>query len=511
MVDPACSDRVGRRAAVGLHPVTHVGVAAYSRWRTDDAAWEPMSALLRWPNVSSMSSEQVRRRRDGRRSRLGDPRTRWQHRWEARTAARWQAEVEAGRVEGPWPGMTRHEQENWPAEAWFSRRTSRPWKLAILLTAVIAAGTLFVADHTSGYEQLDALGWVLLLVAPLALGLRRRFPIPVAVLVALAISAYYLLGYPAGPVFLALLGALHALIGRTQPSFAWGFAGVGFGAFALAENTIGRGPGVPVGGFVASVAWAALILVGAEAGRVARERAAEAYKRRAEAEQRRKEAELRRVSDERLRIAREVHDLLGHHLSLISVQSGVALHLMDSGPAKDTAAEREQLHASLAAIKRASKDALVELRATVNTLRGVDEDAPRQPAPTLERLDDLLDGAGKAGVEVRTEVIGERTPLPPRVDLAAFRIVQEALTNVRRHAGSIPATVTLTYGKRAFIVQIDDDGPVQAASADEEPGGGNGIPGMRERAVSVGGTLTAQPRPDGGFRVRAELPLDGDR
>jgi signal transduction histidine kinase len=184
---------------------------------------------------------------------------------------------------------------------------------------------------------------------------------------------------------------------------------------------------------------------------------------------------------------------------------------MDSGPARDPAAEREELRASLAAIKQASKDALVELRSTVNTLRGVDEDAPRQPAPTVERLDELLAGAAGAGVEVRTETIGARIELPARVDLAAFRIIQEALTNVRRHAGPVPATVTLTYGEHVLVVQVDDDGGAPVDHEKALPGGGNGIPGMRERAQSIGGTLRAGPRPEGGFRVCAELPLDGSR
>ena len=435
----------------------------------------------------------------------------------------------------PWPPWRDGAGDS--PESWATRRTPPVWKIPAIVLVIAVVGTLLAADKLAGYRPLDARAWLLLCAGPLALAARRRAPVLVALIVAGTMSAYYLLGYPAGPEFVPELVALNGVILAARRWVAWTIAGVGYTAFTIAEYTIGVAPRLPAGALLAAAAWTALVLVGAEAGRAARERGAEIMRRRAEVEQRRKEAELRRVSDERLRIAREVHDLLGHHLSLINVQSGVALHLMDArsapapgsslgpGSAPGTAAvadyaedaERAQLRAALAAIKQASKDALVELRATVNTLRGVDEDAPRQPAPTLDRLDDLLGRAGVTGVEVRTETTGERIELSPRVDLAAFRIVQEALTNVRRHAGPVPATVTLAYGERTLVVQIDDDGPATEHTApvdhseqrDEAPtGGGNGIPGMRERAQSVGGVLRAGPRPGGGFRVRAEFPLD---
>ena len=441
-----------------------------------------------------------RLRAEGRRGRRPrGPRARWQHRWDAR---QW--------GDHQWGDHQRG--EGWPPDAWLRRRSPRVWKVPVVILVITVCGTLLAADNLAGYRTLDGRAWLLLCVGPVALLARRWAPFLVALVVSGTVCGYYLLGYPAGPAFLSVLVALHTLIVKTRPALAWGFAGVGYAAFGLAESTIGQEPRLPIGAFIASMAWTALVLVGAEAGRAARERATEIMRRRAEAEQRRKEAELRQVSDERLRIAREVHDLLGHHLSLISVQSGVALHLMDTGPDRDTEAERAEVRAALAAIKQASKDALVELRATVNTLRGVDEDAPRQPAPTLDRLDDLLARAAATGVKVRTETTGEPIELSPRVDLAAFRIVQEALTNVSRHAGPVPATVTLTYDERLLVVQIDDDGPAadHAAPVDDSeqpPGGGNGIPGMRERAQSVGGVLHAGPRPDGGFGVRAELPL----
>jgi signal transduction histidine kinase len=246
-----------------------------------------------------------------------------------------------------------------------------------------------------------------------------------------------------------------------------------------------------VTGLAALAAWLLVLLGGAEIVRIRRERVAEA------AQIREGEA-LRRASEERLRIARELHDALGHHLSLINVQSGVALHLSEELPA--------QARSSLSAIKQASKEGLSELRSVLDILRHEGEPAPRSPTSTLARLDDLVSQAAAAGLEVRTETDGVVRPLPFGVDVAAFRIVQEALTNVTRHAGESTATVRVSYGERELTVQVDDEGrnppPPPAARA------GTGIIGMRERAVALGGRLEAGPRPGGGFRVRARFPLD---
>jgi signal transduction histidine kinase len=184
---------------------------------------------------------------------------------------------------------------------------------------------------------------------------------------------------------------------------------------------------------------------------------------------------------------------------LINVQAGVALHLMNARP--------EQARTALATIKEASKDALTEMRSVIDILRQDGEQAPRAPAATLARLDDLVSRAEAAGVRVQTEIMGAIRPLPSGVDLAAFRIVQEALTNVGRHAGAATATVRVSYGDGDLTVQIDDDGG--GSMAVSTAGSGKGIMGMRERAAALGGELEAGPRPGGGFRVRARLPLEG--
>jgi signal transduction histidine kinase len=186
---------------------------------------------------------------------------------------------------------------------------------------------------------------------------------------------------------------------------------------------------------------------------------------------------------------------LAHHISLINVQSGVALHLMDDQPG--------QARIALEAINEASADALREVRSALNVLRGQREEPPRAPAAGLACLDELVSRASEAGVGVSLEVQGDPRPLPATVDLAAFRIVQESLTNIVRHAEAGSAKVELTYGNGDLTLQIEDDGRGPAASA----GGGSGISGMRDRATALGGELEAGPQPTGGFRVRARLPL----
>jgi signal transduction histidine kinase len=175
----------------------------------------------------------------------------------------------------------------------------------------------------------------------------------------------------------------------------------------------------------------------------------------------------------------------------------VALHLMDEQPG--------QSRSALVAIKQASNDALGELRSVLDVLRQGDEAPPRSPASGLAHLDSLVSGAGATGLEVRTRVEGTPRPLSAGTDLAAYRIIQEALTNVTRHAGPATASVLVRYTKDGLTVQVDDDG---RGPSSPNGTGGNGILGMRERVAALGGDLDAGPRPGGGFRVLAHLPLD---
>jgi signal transduction histidine kinase len=220
----------------------------------------------------------------------------------------------------------------------------------------------------------------------------------------------------------------------------------------------------------------------------------EVEQRAAEAERTKDEAGQRRAMEERLRIARELHDSLTHSISVIQVQSGVAVHLARK--------RGEDVPPALLAIQEAGADAVRELRATLGVLRS-EQDGD---GSGLGQLDSLVARARAAGLPVTVSVTGERRPLPPEVDQAAYRIVQEALTNVSRHAGQACASVHLHYTPEAFSVQVDDDG--QGNSAGTRPSGpGLGLAGMRERVSALGGRLQTGPQDGGGFQVRAELPV----
>jgi signal transduction histidine kinase len=221
----------------------------------------------------------------------------------------------------------------------------------------------------------------------------------------------------------------------------------------------------------------------------------EVEQRAEEAERTRDEAAQRRAMEERLRIARELHDSLTHSISVIQVQAGVAVHLARK--------RGEDVPPALLAIQEAGADAVRELRATLGVLRSEDDG----DGSGLGQLDGLVARARAAGLPVTLTVTGPQRPLPPGVDQAAYRIVQEALTNVSRHAGHASASVRLHYTPEALSIQVDDDGRGVATQAGTgPPGPGLGLVGMRERVSALGGRLRAGPQGDGGFQVRAELP-----
>ena len=224
------------------------------------------------------------------------------------------------------------------------------------------------------------------------------------------------------------------------------------------------------------------------------------------AEHTREEEALRRVAEERMRIARELHDIVGHHIALINVQAGVASHVLDTQP--------EQARLALAHVREAGRSALAELSATVAVLRQGDEsDAPHEPVPGLGRLPALLETFDRAGLRVSRQDEGEPRNLPTTVDLTAYRVVQESLTNVRKHAGTSAARLRLAYRRDELHIEVEDDGPGPGAVPVGGTGGstvggtGHGLIGMRERAASVGGSFRAGPGPAGGFRVSVDLPL----
>jgi signal transduction histidine kinase len=365
-------------------------------------------------------------------------------------------------------------------------------RVAVVVGFVQVVATVLAAHHRAqpGRRPLDALGVVLLLAGPAALAVRRRFPVAVLEVTFGSTLAYVVIGYHLGPIFLGLIVAYVNAAWRGRRWAAWATLAAGWAGFLWLPHWFGRDR-APIGQEVLGLAaWLLVLAALAEVVKVRRERAMEAHRVR------REEAE-RRAGEERLQIAQELHDVLAHNISLISVQAGVGLHLIDEHP--------DQARAALAAIKDASKEALGELRSVLDVLRREGDAAPLVPAPGLAAdLDGLVARAASAGVAVRVEVSGRVRPLPPGVDRAAFRIAQEALTNVARHAGGASATVLIDYGDDALTLQIDDDGPGGAPSSD---GSGRGLTGMRERAAALGGRLDAGSRAGGGFRVRAWLPL----
>ncbi|MDL4775916.1 sensor histidine kinase [Actinomadura xylanilytica] len=362
-------------------------------------------------------------------------------------------------------------------------------------------------SHDYGFTPLDPPAFAVLLVGPALLLLRRRHPRFTLVAVGALTALYFLRAYPYGPAPFAALLALMSAVNAGHRLFAWACTSGALAAYFALTAVIGvpwdergRGGGPfpvdepTVGGTSIVIGWALVGLVTAELVRMRRQKAEASARSRAEEDR-------RQASEERLRMARELHDVLAHNISMINVQAGVALHLIDDDPG--------QARTALAAIKEASKEALSEMRSVIGALRAQGESAPRSPTAGLDRLEDLLARARSAGLRVDAEVTGDRRPLHAATDLAAFRIVQESLTNVTRHSGAGPVTarVVVAYGADEITVLVEDDGR-GVALLDDRPGG-SGIRGMRERAAALGGTFEAGPRRGGGFRVTATLPVDG--
>jgi signal transduction histidine kinase len=380
----------------------------------------------------------------------------------------------------------------------------------LALDAVLAAGVLacmvagsFVEPHGN-----DAVSWsirtpeslslVLMGLAALALVFRRRAPLTVLALTGTAAVIECVTGDPRAPVAMAAVIALYTVASTTDRSTTWRVGLLTMTVLTSAAMLAGPLPWYAQEN-LAIFAWTG---IGATAGDAVRSRRAfiQAIRERAEkAERTREEEARRRVAEERLRIARDLHDVVAHHIALVNVQAGVAAHVMDKRP--------DQAKEALAHVREASRSALNELRATVGLLRqSGDPEAPTEPAPGLARLDELVGTYRSAGLHVEVARADHGTTLPAAVDLAAYRVIQEALTNVQKHAGSeAKAEVSVVrVGPNVEITVLDD-----GAGGDDDPdnGGGHGLLGMRERVTAVRGTLTTGPRYGGGFRVHAILPV----
>ena len=382
----------------------------------------------------------------------------------------------------------------------FSLREDRANVLLALAVAFVElVGTAIWVGATDAPRGLDIISVLLLLATSLPLTVRDRYPLAVLVVVAVASSVYAWIG-ATGPLY--WLGMVFAIWGAVAAGhrLAALLAGAAFlVSFLLAAGFVEAGHAGDPDAPIWLAGWLVASFVLGEVSRSRRQYLEQLEQRALDAERTREEEARRRAGEERLRIARELHDVLAHNISLINVQAGVAVHLLDKQP--------EQARTALVTISQASKEALRELRATLGVLRQVDEDEPRTPVPGLVGLPELLERAESAGITVDVTTSGEPRSLNGATDLAAYRIIQESLTNVARHSGSQQATVAIEYGSDDVVISIDDHGarlPVEPLTI------GNGLTGMRERASAVGGELRAGPRPDGGFRVWARLPI-GER
>lgn len=369
--------------------------------------------------------------------------------------------------------------------------------LLALATALAAVASVMVSSEPDArtpdvlaYGMAASLGAVLLL--------RRRWPLAVLVASAVLLQAYHMLGYPA--IGLSLL-AVAFYTTAVRGHLSWGAAiGLVLVAIEFAWRALidpAREPllAVVVSGLLPMTIIAAVLLLG-DTVRSRRALAVETAQRLALAERDRDREAERRVADERLRISRELHDVVAHTVTGIGVQARVLADSIDEHP--------EDARAALDAIRAAIGEAMSQLRTTVGVLRRQDG-APLAPTPSLAGLDALVAMAAGGGVSVTVRVHGEPRPLPSTVDLTAYRVIQESLTNVVRHANASEATVALRYRPEIMVVEVTDDGVGSSGPSTD----GQGIVGMAERAEALGGRLIAEPRDGGGFRVEARLPIGG--
>ena len=366
-----------------------------------------------------------------------------------------------------------------------------PWLLAIIVLAsveLLMLGGSSGPTHQPDRRPLDAIGYGLLALAGVCIVASRRWPL-LAFGTAIATSILYgRVGYPTdGPIFLAIPITLYSTI---SPDRLW--RNVGLGALATIALIVAFDAPLPnpnldlVRLLTLPVGIAAVVIVASLMGSRSRQLA------------RLREAEAQRlVTEERLRIARELHDIVSHTIATINVQAGVAAHLLDNN------GRPEQTREALLAIKSASKEALDELRGILHVLRQADEAEPRDPAPSLEQVDALAQATTRAGLPTVVRIDGDVRRLSPAVELTAYRVVQEALTNALRYAAGASAQVSLVYEPRRVVVEVVDSGPGVAGGT---LGTGHGLRGIRERVAAVGGQVEVGPRQEGGFLVRASLP-----
>ncbi|MFC6023488.1 sensor histidine kinase [Plantactinospora solaniradicis] len=358
------------------------------------------------------------------------------------------------------------------------------WAIAVCVAATLLVAGLSGKDSAT---DLGLLGYLLLAVGGLALAARRRAPGPVLVVTGLCAVGYQAVGFDVPAI--AYLFAVYAAVRAGHRAITVVCSVTMLAALPLAALTSPHD--WPVAEAFAQ-ARGALELAWLIAAGAAGEALRQAERRADEAERTREETARRRANEERLHIARELHDSLTHQISIIKVQAEVVVHLAQR--------RGEQVPEALLAIREAGREATRELRATLETLR--DDGEP--PPHGLDHVPELVARARATGLDATLTIEGQRHDVPAAVDRTAYRIVQESLTNVARHAAAATASVRIDYRPDALAIQVDDDG---RATPETAPMPGVGLLGMRERVTALGGRLRAEPRGGGGFTVQAELPV----
>ncbi|GAA0937899.1 sensor histidine kinase [Actinocorallia libanotica] len=354
------------------------------------------------------------------------------------------------------------------------------------VVAVGVTAALLVTGLPGPRSDLDLLGCALLAAGGLALVARRRAPVSVLAVTGSCVVAYQAIGFdvPAVAYLFAVYTAVRAGH-RAITAAASAAMLVALPLAALASGLHDAGEAFAQSRSALEIAW--LIAAGA-AGEALRQ----AEQRADEAERNREETARHRAAEERLRIARELHDSLTHQISIIKVQAEVAVHVARK--------RGERVPEALLAIQEAGREATRELRATLEALRDDDTAAPRG----LEDVPELVERARSIGLDATLTIEGRRHDVPAAVDRTVYRIVQESLTNIARHADAATASVLIDCRPNTLVVRVDDDGKAAPGIA---PAPGVGLLGMRERVTALGGRLRAEPRGEGGFTVQAELPM----
>jgi signal transduction histidine kinase len=380
-------------------------------------------------------------------------------------------------------------------------RGSFPPRLDLFLGLAVTAGLLAWTWAVNGTKPSSAVATLLVLAMGAAIWWRRRAPVATGLALAVAAVAYELGVRQAGAVLVAPLLIAFYTIGAYAPPRR---AAVGLGLTYAVTLLSFLDQGGSIEDWLGNALFIALIAGGVWGGgvaaRISRGRAAELAELAAQLEREREEKARLAVAAERARIARELHDVVAHGISVIAVQAGSGRHTLKADP--------ERAHEAFGAIESTARQALVEMRRLLGLLREGNEPVTAAPLPGMDSYPQLIEQARAAGLSVSLDVEGQPHALPAGIDLAAYRILQEALTNVRKHAPGGRAAVRLRYGARDFEVEVRDDGAHLGARGPGVQGGGQGLIGMRERVALYRGELHAGPLPNGGFRVHARLPLD---